>query len=470
MKIYQIYVPELASYVKYKVLTPEDIEALVAELSGKTAKEYRLAILENVIYNIKSEISESLRLMSRPTAEKCIDALYNGCVMLNPGLDIDLWINLAYSKTLEISGLDDNMFIDDELAKKIHDAKNKKTSNKNKVKKVTRQKFLGLQNHLDSNIIGQTNAVESVISALKRSQVGLNDKNRPLGIFLFAGSSGVGKTHLANTLHKYLFGEDNPMVRIDCGEFQHKHENQKLIGSPPGYIGHDEGGQLVNLVKKNPSTVVLLDEVEKAHPDLWNTFLRVFDDGILTDAKGEEVNFQNTVIIMTTNLGNEKTVDYLLAGGTGFNKNINYKTTTTQAPPKEMVEKNTLDAIRKHFRPELLNRLDKVIVFNHLIQSDYEKIAELEMSVIVEKLTKKGYSVNYNDQVISALILKGVDTVKGARGLAQVRREQMEDKLADILIKSIPPRGSVFEISYKDKEDNFIFTIKKPEKQLNLET
>lgn len=470
MKIYQIYVPELASYVKYKVLTPEDIEALVAELSGKSTKEYRLAILENVIYNIKSEISESLRLMSRPTAEKCIDALYNGCVMLNPGLDIDLWINLAYSKTLEISGLDDNIFIDDELAKKIHDAKNKKTSTKNKVKKVTRQKFLGLQNHLDSNIIGQTDAVESVISALKRSQVGLNDKNRPLGIFLFAGSSGVGKTHLANTLHKYLFGEDNPMVRIDCGEFQHKHENQKLIGSPPGYIGHDEGGQLVNLVKKNPSTVVLLDEVEKAHPDLWNTFLRVFDDGILTDAKGEEVNFQNTVIIMTTNLGNEKTVDYLLAGGTGFNKNINYKTTTTQAPPKEMVEKNTLDAVRKHFRPEFLNRLDKIIVFNHLIQSDYEKIAELEMSVIVEKLTKKGYSVNYNDQVISALILKGVDTVKGARGLAQVRREQMEDKLADILIKSIPPRGSIFEISYKDKEDNFIFTIKKPEKQLNLET
>jgi ATP-dependent Clp protease ATP-binding subunit ClpA len=470
MKIYQIYVPELASYVKYKVLTPEDIEALVAELSGKTTKEFKLAILENVIYNIKSEISESLRLMSRPTAEKCIDALYNGCVMLNPGLDIDLWINLAYSKTLEISGLDDNIFMDDELAKKIHDAKNKKPSTKNKVKKVTRQKFLGLQNHLDSNIIGQTDAVESVISALKRSQVGLNDKNRPLGIFLFAGSSGVGKTHLANTLHKYLFGEDNPMVRIDCGEFQHKHENQKLIGSPPGYIGHDEGGQLVNLVKKNPSTVVLLDEVEKAHPDLWNTFLRVFDDGILTDAKGEEVNFQNTVIIMTTNLGNEKTVDYLLAGGTGFNKNINYKTGTTQAPPKEMVEKNTLDAIRKHFRPEFLNRLDKVIVFNHLIQSDYEKIAELEMSVMVEKLTKKGYSVNYSDQVISALILKGVDTVKGARGLAQVRREQMEDKLADILIKSIPPRGSIFEISYKDKEDNFIFTIKKPEKQLNSET
>jgi ATP-dependent Clp protease ATP-binding subunit ClpC len=259
------------------------------------------------------------------------------------------------------------------------------------------------------------------------------------------------------------------MVRIDCGEFQHKHENQKLIGSPPGYVGHDEGGQLVNLVKKNPYTVVLLDEVEKAHPDLWNTFLRVFDDGILTDSKGEEVDFRNTIIIMTTNLGNEKTVDFLLAGGAGFNKSINYKAGTTQAPPKEMVEKNTLDAIRKHFRPEFLNRIDKTIVFNHLIQDDFEKIAELEMSIVADKLVKKGYLVNYNEQVISAMLKKGVDTVKGARGLAQVRREQVEDKLADILIKSLPPRGSIFEISYKDKEDDFIFTIKKPEKETNIE-
>lgn len=375
-----------------------------------------------------------------------------------------MWINLAYSKAVDVEGLDDDIF-DEEIAKRFKDAKAKKPSVKNKVKKLTRQKFLGLEGHLKSNIIGQDNAIDSIVSALKRSQVGLNDKNRPLGVFLFAGSSGVGKTHLANTLHKYIFGEDFAMVRIDCGEFQHKHENQKLIGSPPGYVGHDEGGQLVNLVKKNPSTVVLLDEVEKAHPDLWNTFLRVFEDGILTDGKGEEVNFQNTVIIMTTNLGNEKTVDYLLGSGTGFNRNINYKLGTTQAPPKELVEKNTLEAVRKHFRPEFINRLDKIVVFNHLAQQDYEKIAELEMSIIIDKLAKKGYSVSYSQSVITALLAKGVDTVKGARGLSQIRREQMEDKLADILIKTIPPRGSLFEISYKDKEDDFTFLIKKPEKQ-----
>lgn len=467
MKLYQIYLPELASYVKYKVLTPEDIESLVADIAGKNSKDFKLAVLENVVYNIKSEISESLRLMSRSSAERAIEALYNGCVMLNPGLDIDLWINLAYSKAVDIEGLDDNDDFDEAIAKKFKEAKNKKAT-KPKIKKISRQKFLGLEGHLKSSLIGQEDAIVSVISALKRSQVGLNDKNRPLGVFLFAGSSGVGKTHLANTLHKYLFGEDSSMVRIDCGEFQHKHENQKLIGSPPGYIGHDEGGQLVNLVKKNPSTVVLLDEVEKAHPDLWNTFLRVFEDGILTDGKGEEVNFQNTIIIMTTNLGNEKTVDYLLGSGTGFNKNINYKLGTNQSPPKEMVEKNTLEAIRKHFRPEFLNRLDKVVVFNHLNKEDYEKIAELEMSVIIDKLTKKGYAVNYNESVISALLTKGIDTVKGARGLAQIRREQMEDKLADILIKSVLPRGTLFEIGYKDQEDDFTFTIKKPEKQVKI--
>ena len=389
--------------------------------------------------------------------------------MLNPGLDIDLWIDLAYSKMVASPIIDDDFPLDEDMLNRIKGSKTKKTSPKVKVKKITRQKFLGLKQHLEDNIIGQSYAISTIINALKRSQVGLNDKNRPLGVFLFAGSSGVGKTHLANTVHKYLFGEEYSMVRIDCGEFQHKHENQKLIGSPPGYVGHDEGGQLVNLVKKNPYTVVLLDEVEKAHPDLWNTFLRVFDDGILTDSKGEEVDFRNTIIIMTTNLGNEKTVDFLLAGGAGFNKSINYKLGTTQAPPKEMVEKNTLDAIRKHFRPEFLNRIDKIIVFNHLIQDDFEKIAELEMSIVADKLVKKGYLVNYNEQVISAILKKGVDTVKGARGLAQVRREQVEDKLADILIKSLPPRGSIFEISYKDKEDDFIFTIKKPEKETNIE-
>jgi len=477
MKVYQIYVPELATYIKYKVLDPEEIDSLMEELDNKPPKDFKLSILEHVIYNVKSDVTAALRVMSRDAAERCIDAMYNGCVMLNPGLDIDLWIQLSYAKSSGNSDISfDNSLefdlsaIESEIARKMGRTREKRQSgDKPKSKKVTRQKFLGLENYLESNVIGQTEAINSVVSALKRSQVGLNDKNRPLGIFLFAGSSGVGKTHLANTLHNYLFSEEYPMVRIDCGEFQHKHENQKLIGSPPGYVGHDEGGQLVNLIKKYPHTVVLLDEVEKAHADMWNTFLRVFEDGILTDGKGEAVSFLNTIIIMTTNLGNEKTVDYLLSGGTGFAKSLNFKIGTTQMPAKDMVDKNTLDAIRKHFRPEFLNRLDKTVVFNHLKKEDFEKIAELEMSIIVDKLTKKGYSINYTDSVISALLDKGVDTIKGARGLAQVRREQLEDQLADILIKSVPPRGTVFEISHNEEDNNFVFTLKKPLKVLSAE-
>jgi len=280
---------------------------------------------------------------------------------------------------------------------------------------------------------------------------------------MFAGSSGVGKTHLAAVLHKYLFGEDYPMVRIDCGEFQHKHENQKLIGSPPGYVGHDEGGQLVNQIKQYPSSVVLLDEVEKAHPDLWSTFLRVFDNGVLTDAKGEVVSFKNTIIILTTNLGNDKTTDHLLAGGTGFNKDIAYKTSTKKIPERSTLEKNTNEAIRKHFKPEFLNRLDKIVVFNYLSESDSNTIARLEMAVIAEKLNKKGYLFEYTQDVIDGLINKGIDSIKGARGLAQIRREQIESPIADSIINTLIPRGSVFEMTFED--DKFNFNVKKPKKK-----
>jgi ATP-dependent Clp protease ATP-binding subunit ClpA len=260
----------------------------------------------------------------------------HGSIMLNPGLDLDNWVNMAYDGGSNMdpfpfdqdAELTSQQFLDTikNFRKKYPKLDDedfpfgdfKKQAKQPKPKQITKQKFLGLESYLKNSIIGQEQAIQTIVSALKRSQVGLNDENRPLGVFLFAGSSGVGKTHLANSLHKYLFGGEYPMVRIDCGEFQHKHENQKLIGSPPGYVGHDEGGQLVNLVKKYPSTVVLLDEVEKAHPDLWNTFLRVFDDGILTDGKGDIVNFRNTIVIMTTNLGNDKTADHLLSGRSRF--------------------------------------------------------------------------------------------------------------------------------------------------------
>ena len=405
--------------------------------------------------------------------------------MLNPSLDVDTWINISYSTAPKDSSNED--LLDDDVAEAFFKALKNSTKNSKspkfddedfpflqgkkskktvKPKGITKQKFLGLENHLKSCIIGQDPAVDVVVNALKRSQVGLGDSDRPIGVFLFAGSSGVGKTHLANSLHKYLFGSENPMVRIDCGEFQHKHENQKLIGSPPGYVGHDEGGQLVNLVKENPNTVVLLDEVEKAHPDLWNTFLRVFDDGILTDAKGEVVDFRNTIIIMTTNLGNDKTAEHLLSGGAGFTKDVNYKNKTKVIPEKSVIERNTNDSIKKHFKPEFINRIDKIVIFNYLAEKDCQKIARLEMSVVIDKLSKKGYQVEYSDNVIDALIDKGIDSIKGARGLSQIRRDQIETRIADTLISSAIPRGTTFHIDFE--EDNFKFNVQKPKKELEV--
>ena len=397
--------------------------------------------------------------------------------MLNPGLDIDMWLQIAYTgESDSYNDLDEDIstaFIES-LKKRAKFPKidmddfpfDTKTKTQPKIKQISKQKYLGLQSHLKSNVIGQDNAIDAIVSSLRRSQAGLSDNDRPLGVFLFAGSAGVGKTHLANVLHKYLFGNEYPMVRIDCGEYQHKHENQKLIGSPPGYVGHDEGGQLVNVIKQHPSIVVLLDEVEKAHPDLWHTFLRVFDNGVLTDAKGELVNFKNAIIIMTTNLGNDKTTEHLLGSGTGFNKDVNYKTGTKKIPDRSILERNTNDAIKKHFKPEFLNRLDKVVIFNYLSETDCETIAELEMSIVAEKMKKKGFSFEYNSSVIEGLIDKGIDSVKGARGLSQIRREQIESPLADSIINTGIPRGSIFQLYYEN--DIFKFDVKKPSKKSGL--
>jgi ATP-dependent Clp protease ATP-binding subunit ClpC len=386
--------------------------------------------------------------------------------MLNPGLDIDYWVAIAYASAPSNQDLDDDFGFKEiqELLAKAKSSAKAKVKTTNNAKKLTKQKYYGIEPYLKTNIIGQDEAVDSICSALLRSQAGLNDEGRPLGVFLFAGSSGVGKTHLASTLHKYLFGEEYPMVRIDCGEFQHKHENQKLIGSPPGYVGHDEGGQLVNQIKKNSQSVVLIDEVEKAHPDIWNTFLSIFDEGFVTDGKGEKIDFRDTIIIMTTNLGNDKTVDNLIGTGTGFNKNVNYTNSTTITPARQMVEKNTLDAIRKYFRPELINRIDKIVVFNHLNKENCEKIAELEMNVISDKLSKKGYTIEYNQEVIDGLINRGIDTIKGARGLSQIRRENLETKIAKYIVHSSVPKGSVFIFNYEN--DDFTLKISKPARKL----
>jgi ATP-dependent Clp protease ATP-binding subunit ClpA len=467
MQIYQIFIPELATSVKFKVLPTSEVEQFISKHKKKNQEDLKKLIIENFVYNLKTDVASSLAMMSRDAGNKAIEAIYTGCVMLNPGLNLEFWIDTAFSG-LPVGIFDqdeeDNNFDFEKIKDYIHKQKNSKKTTVNKTfKKLTKQKFLGLDEYLKSCVIGQDEAVEEVVSALYRCQADLHDNNRPLGVFLFAGSSGVGKTHLANKLHNYMYGLETNMVRIDCGEFQHKHENQKLLGAPPGYVGHDEGGQLTNQVKKNPNTVILLDEVEKAHEDMWNTFLRVFDEGFVTDNKGEVVDFRNSIIIMTTNLGNDKVVENLISTGVGFGQSVDFDRKTEKIPIRNIVEKNTMKAIDKYFRPEFLNRIDKVVIFNHLEREDCVKIAQLEMSVTAEKLSKKGISLEYTDNVINGLIDLGIDTIKGARGIAQIRRDNIETKIAQTIVKSSIPRGTIFHIDYLER--NFVFDIQKPVKK-----
>jgi ATP-dependent Clp protease ATP-binding subunit ClpA len=456
LRVYDIYIPELNRYVKFKVLPPEEIKKIMDDISDYDPSEHMRTVVENFVFNMRHEIVDALKLLSEDAGEMAIEALFNGCVMLNPGLDIDSWVRIAYSgvKPMPSNKLEkkltklDPSEIPPDLMEKANKAFNAKTNDTKKPPKITKAKINNLAKHLKTKIIGQDEAVETVANALKRSMTGMNDEGRPLGVFLLAGSSGTGKTLLAKELHTYLFGKEYDLVRIDCGEFQQKHENQKLIGSPPGYIGHEDGGMLTSKMREQPQTVVLLDEVEKAHPDIWNTFLRVFDEGLLTDNKGKEVSFRNSVIIMTTNLGNDKVVESLTGKGTGFSARINIDLSSKEIPKREVVEKIANEAIRKSFKPEFLNRIDKVIVFNHLSYEDYLEIARLEIDIVDKKLMKKGFILNSDDTVLEGLVDKGVNTIFGARGMSRVRREEIEDKIAGLIMDNTFKRGTIFEISY----------------------
>lgn len=453
LRVYEIYIPELNRYVKFKVLPPEEIKKIMDDISDYNSSDHMKTVVENFVYNMRHEIVDALKLLSEEAGELAIEALFNGCVMLNPGLDIDSWVRIAYSGTKSIPEEPQSKEIEAASPKPI--AKPKGASSKSKQPKLTKTKLLSLNKHLKTKIIGQDQAIDSVVDVLKRSLTGLSDPERPLGVLLFAGSSGTGKTYVARELHKYLFGSEYDLIRVDCGEFQQKHENQKLIGAPPGYIGHEDGGVLTNRVRDNPHTVILLDEVEKAHPDLWNTFLRIFDEGMVTDNKGKQVSFRDAVIIMTTNLGNDKIVEKLTGKGTGFAGRIQISLNTTETPDKEVVERYAKESIKKMFKPEFLNRIDKTIVFNHLNNNDYLRIAQLEMDIIDSKLMKKGYVLNYDESVLNGLVEKGVDTIYGARGMSRVRRDEIESPLADSIMSSTFPRGSIFEIDYLDN----LFTI-----------
>lgn len=312
-----------------------------------------------------------------------------------------------------------------------------------KVGEAESEKYLKLPDTLKGSIIGQDKAVESTAKAIQRSRSGLKRQNKPIGTFIFCGPTGVGKTELAKQIAKNVFDDSGAVIRIDMSEYQEKFNSSKLIGAPPGYIGYEKGGQLTEKVRRRPYSVVLLDEIEKAHPDIFNLFLPIFDEGHTTDSLGRKINFKNTIIIMTTNIG----IKELIQNGNGLGFNTK-STAQTEEDNKEFLRKK----LREKFSPELLNRVDDVIVFNNLKSPDIHKIIELNLNDLKRRCVENGFSLELTESAKDFLCDKGYDKDYGARPLARAIETYVEDLLSAALLKK-EIAGKKAIIDHKEKAE-----------------
>lgn len=299
------------------------------------------------------------------------------------------------------------------------------------VKKLTQsenEKLKNLEKTLHQRVIGQNEAVEAVAKAIRRGRVGLKDPNRPIGSFLFLGPTGVGKTELSKALAESLFGNEDAMIRIDMSEYMEGHSVSKLIGSPPGYVGFDDGGQLTEKIRRKPYSVILFDEIEKAHPDVMNMLLQILDDGRLTDAQGRTVNFKNTVIIMTSNIGARLITDKTTLGFSAVDK----KDETQKE--YESIKKDVMGELKKQFRPEFINRIDEIIVFHKLNNEDIKQIIDIMINQVTKRMQEKGYNLEIEDSVKKLIAKKGIDTNYGARPLKRAIQNILEDRVAEEIL------------------------------------
>ena len=317
----------------------------------------------------------------------------------------------------------------------------------NKITQDENEKLKHLEETLHKRVIGQNEAVEAVSKAIRRGRVGLKDPNRPIGSFLFLGPTGVGKTELSKALAESLFGNEDAMIRVDMSEFMEPHSVAKLIGSPPGYVGYDDGGQLTEKIRRKPYSVILFDEIEKAHPDVMNMLLQILDDGRLTDAQGRTVNFKNTVIIMTSNVGARMITDKNVLG---FSKVQDNK--DGQEKEYENIKKDVMAELKKQFRPEFINRIDDIIVFHKLIDEDVKQIIDIMLRQVKNRLKDQDYTVEIDDSVKELVAKKGIDTNYGARPLKRAIQSNVEDKIAEaILDGKIVPKKQVKIVAENDE-------------------
>lgn len=411
-------------YIHDRFLPDKAIDILdeaCSRINLKNKDLYQLEVLKNELKKIQEEKEEAALADSTEDYKKAADLKMKECTLQE---QID-----TLSKKLKIK----NVTLSD-IAEVIEHW------TKIPVQKITEkesQKLLNLENSLHKNVIGQDDAVKAVSRAIRRNRAGLQSTKRPPS-FIFVGPTGVGKTKLAKTLAYEMFGNENSIIRVDMSEYMESHSTSKLIGSPPGYVGYDDAGQLTEKVKRKPYSIVLFDEIEKAHPDVFNILLQVLDDGRLTDSQGNVVNFENTIIIMTSNAGSQITHSSI---GFGANKEAN--------------KNKVLDSLRETFRPEFLNRVDEIVVFDQLDKNQLLDIIDLMLSETSKVLSDKNIIMNVSPEAKNFLLEKGTDIKYGARPLRRAIQRYIEDELSDLILKSELQNGQTVNIDLKNNKLQF---------------
>ena len=308
------------------------------------------------------------------------------------------------------------------------------------------QRLLQMEDTLHKRVVGQDEAVKAVARAIRRGRVGLKDPKRPIGSFLFLGPTGVGKTELCKSLAEAMFGDENAMIRIDMSEYMERHTVSRLIGSPPGYVGHDEGGQLTEKVRRKPYSVVLFDEIEKAHEDVWNIMLQILDDGRITDSQGRTVDFKNTVIVMTSNIGAKA----LTAAGAKLGFDADEKAEADADKAYAQAKETVMAELRQTFRPEFLNRIDDIIVFRALTEPDIEEVARRMLKTVANRMETMGIHLDADDAAVKELAKEGFDPKYGARPLRRAIQSKVEDAVAEKMLDGTLKEGDTAKLAVED--------------------
>ena len=432
----------LDRFVSIRAFTPEQKQQLFKNVKITDKKSYKRLIINASVVNYLDEIAPLVFGNNEyPLLGEIIEQeLYNLCVKVNPSLDIkEVTIQIDEQEAAGSS----IPVIDAEGAKN-----------------ASQDRFLGIEDHLRKRIVGQDEAVSAVAQAIRKAKVGLKNPKRPVGSFIFVGQTGVGKTELAKALCEFMTGSENDIVRIDCSEYAMSHEYAKLIGAPPGYIGHSEGGYLTEAVKNKPNGVVVFDEIEKAHEKVHNLLLQLLDEGILTDSKGETVSFRETIIILTTNIG----VSDITTEETkpGFRVNETAKNSSTEKLDNLSHEKKvkiTRKSLEKSFPPEFLNRIDDVIVFRQLDKNDNLQILSILLKEVSTRIEALNMHLNFTDELKNWLVDKGTDLKYGARPLRRTIQRYIENPLAEQILKGDFNKGDDIQAEVGKDEDGDECTV-----------